>query len=450
LKQGLPEIRNPNIDIKSVENFSADFLNGVKLRYNGAMKILVIGSGGREHALAKKFAESPEVEKVFVAPGNPGMTLSKIESVGISELDNAGLVDFAGSQAIDFAFVGPETALANGVVDAFQAAGLKIFGPTQAAAQIEASKDFAKGIMAKYGVPTAAYATFTELAPALSYVGKKGAPIVVKADGLAAGKGVTVAFELADAKKALEDIFSLPDGKVVIEEYLDGEEFSLFSFVHEGRIYPMPIAQDHKRAYDGDKGPNTGGMGAYSPVSHIPDWAVREGLDKIVKPTVAGMIAEGKSFTGVLYAGLILTTSGIVKTIEFNARFGDPETQVVLPRLTSDLALAIDAILDGREPELTWLDEGSVTLGVVVASEGYPASSTNGLILPEMTNLDVAYAGVAEKDGKLISNGGRVFLISETGNTVAQAQKSVYAKLEKLDLNGFFYRHDIGSRGVES
>ncbi|QDK71944.1 phosphoribosylamine--glycine ligase [Lactococcus protaetiae] len=411
------------------------------------MRILVIGSGGREHAIAKKFTQSAQVSEVFCAPGNAGMKKDGIHIVNISELDNENLVKFALNQNIDLTFVGPETALMNGVVDAFDAVGLRIFGPTKAAAELEGSKDFAKQIMKKYGVPTADYATFEGLDEALAYVREKGAPIVIKADGLAAGKGVTVAMDLEVAEAALADIFEDGRGKVVIEEFLDGEEFSLFSFVHEGKIYPMPIAQDHKRAFDGDKGPNTGGMGAYSPVLHLPQSVVDEALERVVRPTVAGLISEGKSFTGVLYAGLILTANG-VKTIEFNARFGDPETQVVLPRLTSDLALALDAILDGREPELTWLENG-VTLGVVVASSGYPATSTKNLEIPNIpADLNVYYAGVAEKSGKLVSNGGRVYLVSETGIDVASTQKSLYEKLAKLDNQGMFYRHDIGSRGL--
>lgn len=414
---------------------------------NKKMRILVIGSGGREHAISKKFTQSTQVSEVFCAPGNAGMKKDGIHIVNISELDNENLVKFALNQNIDLTFVGPETALMNGVVDAFNAVGLRIFGPTKAAAEIEGSKDFAKQIMKKYGVPTADYATFEGLDEALAYVRAKGAPIVIKADGLAAGKGVTVAMDLPTAGAALADIFEDGRGKVVIEEFLDGEEFSLFSFVHEGKIYPMPIAQDHKRAFDGDKGPNTGGMGAYSPVLHLSQSVVDEALEHVVRPTVAGMISEGKSFTGVLYAGLILTENG-VKTIEFNARFGDPETQVVLPRLTSDLALALDAILDGREPELTWLENG-VTLGVVVASDGYPATSTKNLEIPNIpADLNVYYAGVAEKAGKLVSNGGRVYLVSETGIDVASTQKSIYEKLAKLDNQGMFYRHDIGSRGL--
>lgn len=412
------------------------------------MKILVIGSGGREHALAKKFMESPQVEEVFVAPGNSGMEKDGIQIVDISELSNDKLVKFAQNQNIGLTFVGPETALMNGVVDAFIKAELPIFGPNKMAAELEGSKDFAKSIMKKYGVPTADYATFDSLEPALAYLDEKGVPLVIKADGLAAGKGVTVAFDIETAKSALADIFSGSQGKVVIEEFLDGEEFSLFSFIHDGKIYPMPIAQDHKRAFDGDKGPNTGGMGAYSPVLHISKEVVNEALEKVVKPTVVGMIEEGKSFTGVLYAGLILTEDG-VKTIEFNARFGDPETQVVLPRLKSDLAQAIIDILAGNEPTLEWLESG-VTLGVVVAAEGYPSQAKLGLILPEIPEgLNVYYAGVSKNENnQLISSGGRVYLVSETGEDVKSTQKLLYEKLDKLENNGFFYRHDIGSRAI--
>ena len=412
------------------------------------MKILVIGSGGREHALAKKFMESPQVEEVFVAPGNSGMEKDGIQIVDISELSNDKLVKFAQNQNIGLTFVGPETALMNGVVDAFIKAELPIFGPNKMAAELEGSKDFAKSIMKKYGVPTADYATFDSLEPALAYLDEKGVPLVIKADGLAAGKGVTVAFDIETAKSALADIFSGSQGKVVIEEFLDGEEFSLFSFVHDGKIYPMPIAQDHKRAFDGDKGPNTGGMGAYSPVLHISKEVVNEAFEKVVKPTVAGMIKEGKSFTGILYAGLILTEDG-VKTIEFNARFGDPEAQVVLPRLKSDLAQAIIDILAGNEPTLEWLESG-VTLGVVVAAEGYPSQAKLGLILPEIPEgLNVYYAGVSKNENnQLISSGGRVYLVSETGEDVKSTQKLLYEKLDKLENNGFFYRHDIGSRAI--
>lgn len=409
------------------------------------MKVLVIGSGGREHALAKKFSQSPLVEQVYCAPGNAGMTKDNIQIIDISELNNEKLIEFAKKENISLSFVGPETALSNGIVDAFQAAGLKIFGPSKAAAQIESSKDFAKNLMKKYGVPTAQYATFTDLEKALAYVKAQGAPIVIKADGLAAGKGVTVALDEATANHALEEIFKTPHAKVVIEEYLEGEEFSLFSFVHQGKIYPMPLAQDHKRAFDGDKGPNTGGMGAYCPVAHLSQQVFDEAMEKVVRPTVAGLISEGLSFTGVLYAGLILTKDG-VKTIEFNARFGDPETQVVLPRLKSDLLAALLKILAGEAPELRWEKEG-VTLGVVVASKGYPGAVTKGIPLPEIpTDLEIFYAGVTEKNQVLVSNGGRVYLVAQSGKDVASAQHQLYEKLDALAQPDFFYRHDIGDK----
>ncbi len=410
------------------------------------MRVLVVGSGGREHALARKFAKSEKVDKVFICPGNVGMVEEKLENVAISELENHLLVEFAKKEKVDLTFVGPETALMNGIVDVFIDEGLLIFGPRAEAAQIEGSKTFAKSIMKKYGVPTADYESFTDLANALNYVETKGAPIVIKADGLAAGKGVTVAMDLEDARAALRDIFQTNAAKVVVEEYLDGEEFSLFSLVHEGKIYPLPIAQDHKRAFDEDRGPNTGGMGAYSPVPHIPEYVVQEAIEKIVKPTVEGLELERNSFTGVLYAGLIRTTEG-VKTIEFNARFGDPETQVVLETITSDFFENILDILQGREPNLTCNTE-EVTLGVVVANQGYPETSTESVVLPDMQELNCFYAGVIKKDGQYFSNGGRIYMVTETGKEIKSIQQSLYEKLDKLDNTGMFYRKDIGNKGV--
>lgn len=410
------------------------------------MRVLVVGSGGREHAIARKLAQSSKVDKVFISPGNTGMTDEKLETVAISELDNPALVRFAKKEKIDLTFVGPETALMNGIVDAFLEEDLLIFGPKADAAQIEGSKTFAKSIMKKYGVATAAYESFSDLEKALNYVKEKGAPIVIKADGLAAGKGVTVAMDLESAVLALRDIFQADKARVVIEEYLEGEEFSLFSLVHEGKIYPLSIAQDHKRAFDGDKGPNTGGMGAYAPVPHIPEEIIQEALTHIVEPTVAGLISENKSFTGVLYAGLIWTKQG-VKTIEFNARFGDPETQVVLESITSDFAENIVDILQGKVPKLTWNQE-EITLGVVVANCGYPNSTTESVPLPLLKNLNCFYAGVMDKNGQLFSNGGRVYMITETGTDIARIQKSLYEKLDKLDNEGMFYRKDIGNRGM--
>ena len=374
------------------------------------------------------------------------MTEEKLENVAISELENHLLVEFAKKKKVDLTFVGPETALMNGIVDAFLDEGLLIFGPRAEAAQIEGSKTFAKSIMKKYGVPTADYESFTDFANALIYVETKGAPIVIKADGLAAGKGVTVAMDLEAAKAALADIFQTKEAKVVVEEYLEGEEFSLFSLVHEGKIYPLPIAQDHKRAFDGDRGPNTGGMGAYAPVPHIPEAVVQEAIEKIVQPTVSGLEAENKAFTGILYAGLIVTPEG-VKTIEFNARFGDPETQVVLETITSDFFENVLDILQGREPNLTCNTE-EVTLGVVVANQGYPDASTESVVLPEIQDLNCFYAGVIKKDGQLLSKGGRIYMVTETGKEIKSIQQSLYEKLDKLDNTGMFYRKDIGNKGV--
>ncbi|MDR3157125.1 MAG: phosphoribosylamine--glycine ligase [Lactobacillales bacterium] len=417
------------------------------------MKILVIGSGGREHAIAKKLLDSDKVKQVYVAKGNPGMLNDGIHLVGIAENDHEGLIQFAKDNQISWTFVGPEVPLLNGIVDDFTAAELKIFGPTKAAAAIEGSKNFAKEIMNKYEIPTAKYKTFSSFPEAKAYVKEEGAPIVIKADGLAAGKGVVVAFTGEEAITALSDMlegnqFEESSSQVVIEEFLEGEEFSLLSFVNGEKVYPMAIAQDHKRAYDGDKGPNTGGMGAYSPVPQIPQKTVDLALESIVRPIVSGMVKEGCSFTGILYAGLIATNEGL-KVIEFNARFGDPETQVVLPRLTSDLAQIIDDLLNGNEPVVTWLEDG-ITLGVVVAAEEYPKEYQKGMLLPSnVNNLEVTpyYAGVSiDEQGRLIANGGRVFLLCATAKDVETAQREVYDELEKESLDGFFYRKDIGEK----
>jgi phosphoribosylamine--glycine ligase len=417
------------------------------------LKILVIGSGGREHAIAKKLLDSDKVKQVYVAKGNPGMLNDGIHLVGIAENDHEGLIQFAKDNQISWTFVGPEVPLLNGIVDDFTAAELKIFGPTKAAAAIEGSKNFAKEIMNKYEIPTAKYKTFSSFPEAKAYVKEEGAPIVIKADGLAAGKGVVVAFTGEEAITALSDMlegnqFEESSSQVVIEEFLEGEEFSLLSFVNGEKVYPMAIAQDHKRAYDGDKGPNTGGMGAYSPVPQIPQKTVDLALESIVRPIVSGMVKEGCSFTGILYAGLIATNEGL-KVIEFNARFGDPETQVVLPRLTSDLAQIIDDLLNGNEPVVTWLEDG-ITLGVVVAAEEYPKEYQKGMLLPSnVNNLEVTpyYAGVSiDEQGRLIANGGRVFLLCATAKDVETAQREVYDELEKESLDGFFYRKDIGEK----
>ena len=420
------------------------------------MKLLVVGSGGREHAIAKKLLESRDVEQVFVAPGNDGMILDGLDLVNIGISEHSKLIEFAKENDIAWSFIGPDDALAAGIVDDFNQAGLKVFGPSRLAAELEWSKDFAKEIMVKYGVPTAAYGTFSDFEKAIAYIEKQGAPIVVKADGLALGKGVVVAETVEQAVEAAQEMlldnkFGDSGARVVIEEFLDGEEFSLFAFVNGDRFYIMPTAQDHKRAYDGDKGPNTGGMGAYAPVPHLPQSVVVQSVETIIKPVLKGMIAEGRPYLGVLYAGLILTDDG-PKVIEFNSRFGDPETQIILPRLTSDFAQNITDILDKKEPTITWLDEG-VTLGVVVASNGYPLDYEKGLPLPNKTDGDIItyYAGAkfAENSRALLSNGGRVYMLVTTADTVSAAQEKIYDQLEKQDTTGLFYRTDIGSKAVK-
>ncbi len=420
------------------------------------MKLLVVGSGGREHAIAKKLLESDQVEQVFVAPGNDGMTLDGIELVNIGISEHSALINFAKENDIAWTFVGPDDALAAGIVDDFEQAGLKAFGPSRLVAELEWSKDFAKQIMVKYGIPTAAFGTFSNFEEAKAYIEEQGAPIVVKADGLALGKGVVVAETVDQAVEAAREMllankFGDSGARVVIEEFLAGEEFSLFALVNGDQFYILPTAQDHKRAFDGDQGPNTGGMGAYAPVPHLPQSVVDTAVDTIVKPILDGMIAEGRSYLGVLYAGLILTDQG-PKVIEFNARFGDPETQIILPRLTSDFAQNIDDILHQRPTQLTWLDSG-VTLGVVVASNGYPLDYEKGVELPAKTEGDITtyYAGArfAENSRALLSNGGRVYMLVTTADTVQEAQEKIYSELKNQDTTGLFYRTDIGSKAVK-
>lgn len=413
------------------------------------MKILIIGSGGREHAIAKKIMDSPKVTEVFCAKGNPGMSRDGIQVVDIAEDNHAALIDFAKENTIDWTFVGPEIPLLNGIVDDFQQAGLAIFGPNQAAAMIEGSKEFAKRLMVDNQIPTADYAAFTDYQAACDYVTDKGAPIVIKADGLAAGKGVTVAMTLKEALQALKEMmtdhrFGESGDKVVVEEFLAGEEFSLMAFVKNEKVYPMVIAQDHKRAYDNDEGPNTGGMGAYSPVPQISEAMVEKAISEILQPAANGMMKNGTPFTGILYAGLIATAIG-PKVIEFNARFGDPETQVVLPRLTSDLAQIINDLLKNQEPELTWSDQASV--GVVLAAEGYPNDYQKGMTLPDFNDqVTVYYAGVTQGTEQMESSGGRVLVVEAEAGTIQEAQAQVYQALSKAEAAGYFYRSDIGSK----
>lgn len=418
------------------------------------MKLLVIGSGGREHAICRKLLEDPQVDAVFCAKGNPGMQKDGVQLVDIAEDNHPALIQFVKEHQIDWTFVGPEIPLLNGIVDDFQAAGLKIFGPNQQAAMIEGSKDFAKQLMRDYHIPTAKYQTFSDFEAAKAYVLENGAPIVIKADGLAAGKGVVVAMTEQEALEALEDMlldhkFGASSAKVVVEEFLDGEEFSLLSFVKGNEVYPMVIAQDHKRIFDGDKGPNTGGMGAYSPVPQIPESMVQTAIKEIVQKAADGMVDRKTPFTGILYAGLIATKEG-PKVIEFNARFGDPETQVVLPRLKTSLAQIIDDLLNNRQPDITWYD--FATLGVVVASPGYPADYEKNIVLPEMQNTEeqtVYYAGVTAKKEQMVSSGGRVFLVTSQGTNLSDAQQKAYAYLNQYDLSQFFYRKDIGFKALK-
>ncbi|GGE79982.1 phosphoribosylamine--glycine ligase [Priestia taiwanensis] len=417
------------------------------------MKVLVIGRGGREHALAWKFAQSPIVNEVFVAPGSDGMRdVSTI--VPIDENDFPSLITFAKENHIDLTFVGPEVPLVNGIVDAFEEVGLRIFGPRKNAAIIEGSKAFTKDLMKKYEIPTAAYETFTHYEEAKRYIETIGAPIVIKADGLAAGKGVVVTMTVEEALASLKEMmqdakFGEASAQVVIEEYLEGEEFSFMAFVNGENVYPMIISQDHKRAYDNDEGPNTGGMGAYSPVPQISADVLREATETILLPTAKAMLQEERSFTGILYAGLILTKNG-PKVIEFNARFGDPETEVLLPLLKSDLAEVVMNVLNGKDVTLEWSDEALV--GVVLASTGYPESASKGHAIHGLEKLDettlVFHAGTKIEGDTFVTNGGRVLFIACKGTDLAEAQANVYEQIQRITSDGLFYRRDIGYKAI--
>lgn len=418
------------------------------------MNLLIIGAGGREHAIGKKLSQSPIVEKIYCAPGNPGMKKDGIQLVDIKETDHQELIDFAKKMAITWTFVGPEIPLLNGIVDDFKKAGLKIFGPTKVAALIEGSKSFAKELMERFHIPTSESKTFTDYSKAKQYIETKGAPIVIKADGLAAGKGVVVAKTLEEALQAAYDMlekdrFGKSGRMIVIEEFLAGEEFSLLAFVNGTAVYPMVISQDHKCVYDGDKGPNTGGMGAYSPVPQISEKIVEIGVKQILEPVAKGMVEMNRSFTGVLYAGLIATADG-PKVIEFNARFGDPETQVILPRLKSDFAQVISDLLENKAVELTWEKEG-YHVGVVVAAEGYPDKYLTGMRLPEFLEEEVTvyYAGVKENNGNLVGDGGRIYLVEAFGRTLEEAREKVYGVLQTKNTVQTFYRKDIGGKAMK-
>lgn len=419
------------------------------------MNVLIIGRGGREHTIAWKVNQSELVSQVFVAPGNDGMTdVAKL--VPIDEGDHESLIRFAKENEIGLTIVGPEVPLIAGVVDAFEEAGLKVFGPNAKAAIIEGSKEFAKDLMKNYDIPTAAYAAFTSFEEAKAYVEEKGAPIVIKADGLAAGKGVTVAMTLEEAVDCLHDFledekFGDASASVVIEEFLTGEEFSLMAFVNGEKVYPMVIAQDHKRAFEDDKGPNTGGMGAYSPVPQISDEVVQKAVEDVVKPAARAMVQEGRPFTGILYAGLMLTPEGS-KVIEFNARFGDPETQVVLPRLESDLVQVFLDILDGKDVDLQWKDTAAVS--VVLASEGYPEDYAKGTPIGALqtTVSDVVtfHAGTKKENDQFVTNGGRVANVTAFDDTFEAARSRVYEAVEEIIQPGLFYRRDIGARALKA
>ncbi|MFT8363354.1 MAG: phosphoribosylamine--glycine ligase [Sporolactobacillus sp.] len=419
------------------------------------MRILIVGSGGREHAMAWKAAQSPLVSAVYAAPGSDGMR-AVAQCVPIDVMDFEALSQFASEQAIDLTLVGPEIPLVGGIVDHFQEKGLKIFGPSKAAAQIEGSKAFAKALMKKYAIPTSDYQSFTNYDQAVDYLHQVGAPIVLKADGLAAGKGVIVALTMDEAETGLKELmkdkkFAEAGSRVVIEEYLEGEEFSLMALVNGEQVTPLAIAQDHKRAYEGDKGPNTGGMGAYSPVPQIPPAIVDEAVRTIVQPTASGMVQDGNSFIGVLYAGLMLTKKG-PKVIEFNCRFGDPETQVVLPRLKSDFVQAITDVIGGKKPTLEWAAQTAV--GVVLASAGYPGAYEKGGALGDLAQLPEAallfHAGTQQTGEGWVTNGGRVLLVTRLADDLRSARDAVNEDMEKIATNAVFYRRDIGHHALEA
>ncbi|SFA81633.1 phosphoribosylamine--glycine ligase [Azotobacter beijerinckii] len=422
------------------------------------MNVLIIGSGGREHALAWKVAQDPRVEKVFVAPGNAGTALeAKCENVAIDVLAIEQLADFAANN-VQLTIVGPEAPLVKGVVDLFRSRDLAIFGPTAAAAQLEGSKAFTKDFLARQNIPTAAYRNFTEVEPALAYLREKGAPIVVKADGLAAGKGVIVAMTLAEAEDAVHDMlsgnaFGDAGARVVIEEFLDGEEASFIVMVDGEHVLPMATSQDHKRVGDADSGPNTGGMGAYSPAPVVTAAVHRRVMDEVIWPTVRGMAAEGNVYTGFLYAGLMIDKSGAPRVIEFNCRFGDPETQPVMLRLQSSLVLLVEAALAEALDKIEAQWDPRPSLGVVLAAGGYPGDYAKG---DAISGLDAAaqlpgkvfHAGTAVKDGQVVTAGGRVLCATALGESVSEAQRNAYALAAGIDWNGCFYRKDIGYRAI--
>ncbi|RDE49121.1 MAG: phosphoribosylamine--glycine ligase [Candidatus Accumulibacter meliphilus] len=434
------------------------------------MKLLVIGSGGREHALAWCLAKTPGLQKVFVAPGNAGTAADRaLENVAITDLD--ALADFAEEQKVSLTIVGPEAPLAAGIVNLFRARGLKIFGPSKEAAQLESSKDFAKRFMARHGIPTARFASFSERAPAHAYVDQQGAPIVIKADGLAAGKGVVVAMTLDEAHATLDRMLPaasthVPKGstpaQVVIEEFLEGEEASFIVMVDGKDVLPLASSQDHKRIGDGDTGPNTGGMGAYSPALVVTPKVHAKAMREIILPTVRGMAAEGTPYTGFLYAGLMIGKDGSVKTVEFNCRLGDPEAQPILMRLKSDLFTLLDHAVAGKldQVEASW--DRRVALGVVLAAANYPGTPRTGDVisgLPKVSEYSdysedsedshIFHGGTSERDGQTVTAGGRVLCVTALGDNVKRTQKRAYDLIIGIHFDGMQYRHDIGHRAVQ-
>ena len=423
------------------------------------MNILVIGNGGREHALAWKAAQSPEADRVFVAPGNAGTAREPgLENVNIDVMDLDGLANFAATNHVGLTIVGPEAPLVAGIVDLFEERGLRVFGPSAGAAQLEGSKAFTKDFLARQNIPTAAYANFTDVDEALAYVREQGAPIVVKADGLAAGKGVIVAMTLAEAEDAIRDMlagnaFGDAGSRVVIEEFLDGEEASFIVMVDGEHVLAMATSQDHKRVGDGDTGPNTGGMGAYSPAPVVTADVHQRIMDEVIYPTVRGMAAEGHPYKGFLYAGLMIDGNGVPKVIEFNCRFGDPETQPIMLRMQSDLVELCGAAIDGKLDQCRsdWDDRASV--GIVLAAGGYPDNYNKGDVIKGLAGADstdakIFHAGTAEKDGQVVTAGGRVLCAAALGNSVSEAQAKAYELADKISWNGMFTRRDIGYRAI--
>jgi phosphoribosylamine---glycine ligase len=423
------------------------------------VNVLIIGSGGREHALAWKAAQSEKVETVYVAPGNAGTaTEPSLENVAIDVMDFPALAEFAQNNNVGLTIVGPEAPLVDGVVDYFGERGLRCFGPSKGAAQLEGSKAFTKDFLARHNIPTAAYANFTEVEPALAYLREQGAPIVIKADGLAAGKGVIVAETLAQAEEAVTDMLSgnaFGDAgcRVVIEEFLEGEEASFIVMVDGDNVLPMATSQDHKRIGEGDTGPNTGGMGAYSPAPVVDAAAHERIMDEVIMPTVRGMAAEGNDYTGFLYAGLMISPEGEPRVIEYNCRFGDPETQPIMVRLQSDLVELCEAALDKKLDSASADWDSRCAIGVVLAAGGYPASYAKGtpikgLDTPQADNIKVFHAGTALAGDQIVTSGGRVLCVTALGNDIAAAQKDCYTGVDKICWDGVTLRRDIGWRAI--